>query len=393
MQVKLNFPVCLIALSIVTLVKAQGGYEENSYEHPPNKMKFNIGFNLPSMSISLPKLELPQISIKASVKNKKPFTLKLPVIKFNGYANTEEDNSYGGGHAGGGDSGYGGGSANHGPGAGAGYNGPSSYGAASAGPAAYASGSGASGYVSATPVESYSSPASGYGDRPSSPSYSTADVGNQYTPNEPAYASSGYSPATQSASSSLYSGKAQHSLTQGPQYSLNEEHPAQPAYQLQNAYQAPSNVYNSRPVVNSYSGNSPSAQGNGYYVASVSNHQQQQQHAPRGLPSYREEPKVSAPVSLYQSGGNVYQGSNPYVLSSEAVHQSHQPQANYNGGGNGYASSAHGSFNRRTNRPSNLQYQETFKSYETSATSLPEGRYVLAPIGDDYKWQPLLLKV
>ena len=45
------------------------------------------------MSISLPKLELPQISIKASVKQKKPFTLQLPVIKFNAHAATEEDDS------------------------------------------------------------------------------------------------------------------------------------------------------------------------------------------------------------------------------------------------------------------------------------------------------------
>lgn len=369
MQIKVNISVCLIALSIVTLVQSQGGYEENSYDQPPSKMKFNIGFNLPSMSISLPKLELPQISIKASVKNKKPFTLKLPVIKFNGYANSEEDNSYGGGHGAGGDAGGYGGSSNHGA-SGAGYNSASSYGASSPGPAAYASGSGASGYVSATP-DAYSSPSTGYnGERPSSPSYSP-DLNNQYTPNEPAYASSGYSPATQSASS-LYSGKT-------PQYSLNDEQPSQPAYQLSNSHQTPSNVYNNRPIVNSYNaGNLPSNQGNNYYVAS-NQHQQQQ---PRRLPSYREEPKVSSPVSLYQSGSNVYQGSNPYVVASEQLHGS---QNNYNPG----SQYSHSSLNRRSNRPSNIQYDETFKSYETSATSLPEGRYILAPIGNDYKWQPL----
>src|SRR4051812_19379635 len=70
-----------------------GGGEE--YEPPTKKTKFNIGFNLPAMSISLPKLELPQISIKASVKDKKPFTLKLPIIKFNAHASTEEDDGYG----------------------------------------------------------------------------------------------------------------------------------------------------------------------------------------------------------------------------------------------------------------------------------------------------------
>lgn len=53
------------------------------------------------MSISLPKLELPQISIKASVRQKKPFTLQLPVIKFNAHATTEEDEDQGYGSGGG----------------------------------------------------------------------------------------------------------------------------------------------------------------------------------------------------------------------------------------------------------------------------------------------------
>ena len=279
------------------------------------------------MSISLPKLELPQISIKASVKNKKPFVLKLPVIKFNGYANTEEDNSYDSGHS---QSGYNG-QSNHG--SGASYNGQSSYGSSSSGASGYASaGSGASGYASATP-DAYSSagqPASssGYSDHPSSssgyseqpqssPSY-PADAGNQYTSNEPAYTSSGYSADTQGAS--VYTGKAQQSLPQAPQYTSNEEQPAQPEYHTQNVYQVPSHAYNNRPAVNPYSNNLPSEQDNSYYVASVNNHryQEPQQYASR---KYREEAAVSDPVSLYQAASNVYQGSVPYVVSSETLPQ------------------------------------------------------------------------
>lgn len=83
----------IILLAITIEVNCDGEYGGSYPEPPAQKMKFNIGFNLPSMSISLPKLELPQISIKASVKQKKPFTLQLPVIKFNAHAATEEDDS------------------------------------------------------------------------------------------------------------------------------------------------------------------------------------------------------------------------------------------------------------------------------------------------------------
>lgn len=83
----------IILLAITIEVNCDGGYGGSYPEPPAQKMKFNIGFNLPSMSISLPKLELPQISIKASVKQKKPFTLQLPVIKFNAHAATEEDDA------------------------------------------------------------------------------------------------------------------------------------------------------------------------------------------------------------------------------------------------------------------------------------------------------------
>ena len=90
--------VLLVVVLVTTEARADGGYEEGYA--PPPKTKFNIGFNLPAMSITLPKLELPQISIKASVKNKKPFTLKMPIIKFNAHASSEEDNEYGGGGGG-----------------------------------------------------------------------------------------------------------------------------------------------------------------------------------------------------------------------------------------------------------------------------------------------------
>jgi hypothetical protein len=56
------------------------------------KLRFNIGFNVPSMSISLPKLELPQISIRAAIKQRKPFRLQLPKISFSSSVSaTEED--------------------------------------------------------------------------------------------------------------------------------------------------------------------------------------------------------------------------------------------------------------------------------------------------------------
>lgn len=70
-----------------------GGGSYNTYEEeaPAPKLKFNIGFNVPSMSISLPKLELPQISIRASIKQKKPFQLQLPQISFTKHISAEED--------------------------------------------------------------------------------------------------------------------------------------------------------------------------------------------------------------------------------------------------------------------------------------------------------------
>lgn len=357
---------------------ASQGYEENSYDQPPSKMKFNIGFNLPSMSISLPKLELPQISIKASVKNKKPFTLKLPVIKFNGYANSEEDNSYG---SGGNDAGYAGGN-----------NAP-----AYPGPTAYASGSGASGYVSALPENAYAGGQGGGGgggyERPAAgPTYSSE--GAQYGQNEPAYASSGYSAATQ-APSSPYQSKPQ--ALQQPHYQVNQPQPQQthhqqpqPAYQIHNSpYQAAANVYNaptqSTQVVNSspYTGTSPTATANGYYVPRpVTNHQQQ-------VPSYRDEPK-SAPVQLYQAAGaGLYTAANPYETPEHAG-----PVASAYAPSNGGQLAGYSTFHRRSNRISNTHFP-TFRSYETAAATLPEGRFVLAPLGDEstYKWQPILLRV
>lgn len=374
---KMMFKVQLLPLflTFVTLpiALASQGYEENSYEQPPSKMKFNIGFNLPSMSISLPKLELPQISIKASVKNKKPFTLKLPVIKFNGYANSEEDNSYGGGDS------YG---ANNAGGGGGGQ----SY---SSGPTAYASGSGASGYVNAQPENVYGGQGGGYEPRPAVPTYGAASEGPQYGPSEPAYASSGYSTATQQAPSSAYQTKPQYNQVpnQPQQQQHQQPQPQQPAYQIQNSYQPVANVYHAptrnTQVVNPspYTGTLPTTAANGYYVPRpVNNHHQPQQQ----VPSYREEPK-SGPVQLYQAGSGIYQGSNPYDTSPEqgsvaAAYSTPNGQIGYS------------SFNRRSNRLSNTHFP-SYRSLEAAAT-LPEGRYVLAPIGDEtYKWQPILLRV
>ncbi|KAI1282133.1 hypothetical protein HDE_13256 [Halotydeus destructor] len=93
----MNAFVTLTILTIgLTLVSAQyggGSYgQEEEHQEPSRKLKFNIGFNVPSMSISLPKLELPQISIKASIKQRKPFQLRLPRITFNSHVSaTEED--------------------------------------------------------------------------------------------------------------------------------------------------------------------------------------------------------------------------------------------------------------------------------------------------------------
>lgn len=298
----LNIVVCLIVLSTLNVVRTQGNYEENSHEEQPSKMKFNIGFNLPSMSISLPKLELPQISIKASVKNKKPFTLKLPVIKFNGYANTEEDNSH--------DSGYNY-QSNH-P-TGASYNSHPS----PAGPTAYASGSGASGYASATP-DAYSShpqssSSSGYLEQPaSSPSYST-DPNNQYKSNGATYlSSSAYSSNTHGPS--VYSGKAQQSVPQTHHYTVNDEQPEY--HRVQNGYENAANDYNSRPIATSYSSNSPSEQDNSYYVTSANNHDYQQ---PRQ--NYQDETKVSDQVSLYKAASNVYQENLSYFTPSHELPQ------------------------------------------------------------------------
>ena len=189
------------------------GYQEvssNNYEPPP-KTKFNIGFNLPAMSISLPKLELPQISIKASVKNKKPFTLKLPIIKFNAHANTEEEYptpQYGGGDQ-------------H----------PQQQYPSGPGPSAYASaGNGISAYASST--DSYEAPPKNSYEAPASHDYQQPPPQNQYEP-------------------MAYASRAAYSRTPQNPHSVAAQPVAHAAPQQQQQHQQPVHHY-MQPAVNQY---------------------------------------------------------------------------------------------------------------------------------------------
>lgn len=295
--------VIVICITLPLESHANEGYGEGGgYEAPPPKTKFNIGFNLPAMSISLPKLELPQISIKASVKNKKPFTLKMPVIKFNAHASTEEDHEYGGGSGG-----Y---APPPAPAYGEGDGGAAPY---PSGPTAYASSpNGISGYASSIPempayAASSANPKLGY-ERPSAGQYNDVSAQPQAQ-----VSGSAYSPAPDQNqnSNNPYANMQTYSrpIQQGPPqqqpympqnqgYTPQAHQPFTPQhnYQIQpQPQQLQQQTIANQPAIGPAYQVSPAITANGYHVPRPA-------HQANQVPEYRDENvKYYGSAPLYQS--------------------------------------------------------------------------------------------
>jgi len=96
MKLQVGFILLWVAFAAV-LTEASNRYQSNGngYQKPQeegNNIKLNLGVNVPAMSIKLPKLELPQITIRASIKQRKqPFRLQLPQISFSAHGNTDDE--------------------------------------------------------------------------------------------------------------------------------------------------------------------------------------------------------------------------------------------------------------------------------------------------------------
>jgi hypothetical protein len=347
-----------------------GGYGGGSYEAPPPKTKFNIGFNLPAMSISLPKLELPQISIKASVKNKKPFTLKMPIIKFNAHASTEEE--YGGGDYGGGQ--------------------PQAYGEADGGPSAYASsGNGISGYANSGPemqayAASAANPKIGY-QRPAAGQYNEAPAQPQsYAPgsgyNNPAPEQNQNTPYA--AGPQVYSRQIQqaapqeqvyaaaqniHSPTHGYTSQAHQTFTPQHNYQPQPLPQIPA----PRPVQQAAVGPvyqvTPAVTANGYHVPRPAQSANQ-------VPEYKDENvKFYGAAPLYQSAP-----LNPSSSGSGPVIEEFY-------GGTRLQPSRYG--RRSTRNP----YLENVGGVFLASASDQNGPFILTPFNermDLIRWNPLI---
>lgn len=342
--------------------RADDGYGDGGgYEAPPPKTKFNIGFNLPAMSISLPKLELPQISIKASVKNKKPFVLKMPVIKFNAHASTEEEGEYG-------------------PGPGYGPPPPPAYGegdggAYPSGPSAYASSpNGISGYASSLPetpayAASAANPKLGY-ERPAASAYN--DAAGQSQPQ--AYPS-GYSSAAdqgQNAQSPYVPKYSRPVQPAAPQLQPASYAPQNQAYTPQHVF-TPQHAYQIQPqqapqlqsTVPSYQ-SSPAVTANGYHVPRPAPQANQ-------LPEYRDEN-----VKYYQAAP-LYQSEQPSAGSGPLVEEF------YNG-----ARLRPANYGRRSNR----QYVEHMGGVFLASASDNDGPIFLTPYTqrmDMLQWNPLMM--
>lgn len=371
--------VAFAAFLCVTLPSetyADGGYEEGGgYEHPPPKTKFNIGFNLPAMSISMPKLELPQISIKASVKNKKPFTLKMPVIKFNAHASTEDDNDYGPGYGG------------HAPA-------PAPYGMAEGGaggygPSAYASTpNGASGYASseiaevpsyaaaaANPKVGYERPAAGqYNDASAQPAtyssgstYGQASNQNVATPNAYANTQTFSHPMPQQPQQ-----QQQHQAQQPQGYTLQNQgynsqpqqfvpqHNYQPAQQIQ--YQSVAQNKPSNAPIQFQS--VPTVTANGYRVPRLV-------QQPNQVPEYRDENiKFYGSAPLYQQP----QHQMPSAGSGPLIEEFYGSRLRPTG------------YGRRSNRP----YVEHMGGVFLASASDSESPIFLTPFENmnSIKWSP-----
>lgn len=377
MMLRLFAFVAVLCFTLPLETYADGGYEEGGggYEHPPPKTKFNIGFNLPAMSISLPKLELPQISIKASVKNKKPFTLQMPVIKFNAHASTEEDHEYGSG------GGYGG----HAPAA----YGEAEGGAGGYGPSAYASSpNGVSGYASSdiAEVPSYAaaaaSPKLGY-ERPAAGQYNDASAQPAAYPSGSSYGQAG----NQNAAAPNTYASAQTYNRPMPQQPQQQQHQVPQGYTLQNQ------GYTSQPQTFIPQHNYQSAQQIQYQpVASKpSNGLTQYQSVPTMTANgYRAPRPVQQPnqVPEYRDENIKFYGSAPLY---------HQPQNQMQSTGSGpLIEEFYGSRLRPTGyvRRSNRPYVEHMGGVFLASASDAESPVFLTPFDNinSIKWSPRMHK-
>ena len=376
----------LLLLNEASLASGSQGYGDEGYEQPPptKNTKFNIGFNLPAMSISLPKLELPQISIKASMKNKKPFVLQLPIIKFNAHASSEEEDAYPTGN----NEGYGnnGGGKNYGNNEGNSYGnqGGQSYG----GPGmAYATaGNGVSAYVSSSDSgPSYSGgPNVGY-ERPAAGQYQ--DVGQV----EPAYAGSGYVPAPAQYASppqEYPSNNQNKNYQQGPpQQYHHHQQPQQYSNinQYINSNQAlPTYQEFKAPAASSpYQATQPTVAANGYYVPRpviVGQYNPNNNHANNNnnIQYLTDDNKHYAPMYTQQQ---------PPVMFAQSV-----PAADH-----AYLANFHGNNNLNFNpqsrygRRSGRTHVEKIGGVFLAASSDRRGSYILAPWTEDaFSWKPII---
>jgi len=366
----------LLILPALVLSQEYGEDDGGGYEQPHKNTKFNIGFNLPAMSISLPKLELPQISIKASMKNKKPMVLKLPIIKFNAHASSEEDdygnNDYGNkGYSGGGGggAGYSGGGYSGGGGGGAGYSG------------------------------------GGYSSSNQGNSYSGNQGGQQYNPPSTAYMSTGNGISI-GVSNSDYGGGNEYYSNQGNQgnyqgnqgnyqgnqgsnnnpYASNGNNP----YASNNVQQDTGSYKNGyeRPAAGQYgdvSSIEPAYAGSGYVAAPV----------PVPVPAYTSQ--SYAQPQIYQPPKNNYQHQQQHPLQQKVYSPPKQyqqqlpPQFIQVGGETVYLANLHpgnkqvNRYRRRTSGPEVENFGGVFLA------SASQDKYTLVPITQqDIKWKPLI---
>lgn len=364
----------LSAVLLPSLVSCQEyGGEGGNYETPTKNTKFNIGFNLPAMSISLPKLELPQISIKASMKNKKPFTLQLPIIKFNAHASQEEV-----------EDGY---PASNGYGNSGGEQGGNSYQGSQGGqaygniPMAYASStaSGASGYASvgdAPPQQNYGPANVGY-ERPAAGQY--GDVGGQI---EPAYAGSGYVPAPPQYAPQPqgYSSNQNNYQQSPPQQHYNNQ--ATPTY---HEFKAPA-------PTSPYQTTQPAVAANGYYVPRpVAMGQYNHNNLNTNNNANLNNIQYIDENSKYYGAANMFNQQQPPINIMYAA--APQNQAGPEGSAP-YISNFHGNnlnlqnkYGRRSTRP----HVEKLGGVFLASSSDGQGTYVLAPITEeDMQWKPII---
>lgn len=355
----------VVCLTLAHESRADGGYEEGGgYEAPPPKTKFNIGFNLPAMSISLPKLELPQISIKASVKNKKPFTLKMPVIKFNAHASTEDDNEYGGGYG-----------QPPAPAYGEGDGGAGGY---AAGPTAYASSpNGVSGYASSVPeVPAYAAAAAnpkvGY-ERPASGQY------NDQSAQQPAYQQPSYGQAGEQqhqaavnayASGQTYSRPATQQPQQQQSYLIqNQGYSSQPQpFVPQHNYQPqPQMTYlasNKQSLSPIHHESSHAMTSNGYPV-------------PRPVQQANQVPEYRDENVKYYNSAPLYQQSQPSAGSAPLIQEFYGSRLRPSG------------YGRRSGRP----YVEHMGGVFLASASDAGGPIFLTPFNENMEsmhWHPLM---